>query len=112
MDVINPAVDQTPAVVGVGDPPVGVTADCDFADGCREEGRVSERRAGVFRLPRSGMRWSHRCSSCSAAVLSVLVEAFVPRESRRTVQLFLVTAVLLAFVHLGGPVGGNQRTGR
>ena len=38
LDVINPAVDQTLAVVGVGDPPVGVTADCDFADGCREEG--------------------------------------------------------------------------
>jgi NADH-quinone oxidoreductase subunit M len=38
LEVINPAVDQTLAVVGVADPPVGVTADCDFADGCREEG--------------------------------------------------------------------------
>ena len=34
LDVINPAVDQTLAAVGVQDPGTGITADCDFADGC------------------------------------------------------------------------------
>ena len=34
LNVINPAVDQTLAAVGVQDPAVGVTAECDFADGC------------------------------------------------------------------------------
>ena len=42
-------------------------------------------------------------------VLSVLVEAFVPRESRRTVQLFLVTAVLLAsFIWVVRLAGTNE----
>jgi NADH-quinone oxidoreductase subunit M len=38
LNVINPAVTQTLSVMGVQDPSVGVTADCDFADGCVEEG--------------------------------------------------------------------------
>lgn len=38
LNVINPAVDQTLVAVGVQDPQVGVTAECDFADGCRVEG--------------------------------------------------------------------------
>jgi NADH-quinone oxidoreductase subunit M len=38
LDVINPAVDQTLAAVGVQDPSVGVNADCDLAEGCRAGG--------------------------------------------------------------------------
>lgn len=34
LEVINPAVEQTMAVVGAQDPPVGVEANCTFADGC------------------------------------------------------------------------------
>ncbi len=38
LNVINPAVTQTLAAVGVMDPSVGVGSGCDLADGCRAEG--------------------------------------------------------------------------
>ena len=34
LDVVNPAVDRTMAVVGAQDPPVGVQADCTLTSGC------------------------------------------------------------------------------